>query len=259
MMYDFFFNYVPGNSPIHKLDPRTKLIVVMVVSIFIFNTETFFELGIIAGFFSLTAFISGINYRIFLNTLRPMSIFFIFLFIIQLFLSEGVPIITLGFVHPTYEGLETGLQITTRFILLILVASLLTATTRPELITNGIERLLRPLPLRVLRVSSFDLATMMSLSIRFIPLLFDNAKKIQYLQVSRGMDFKHNIFKSFSSIAVPVIMSTKRTAQGIAIAMGSRCYQGKYRTSLFELEMKKADWIVLSGICVSVIFYLILA
>lgn len=259
MMHEFFFNYVPGNSPIHKLDPRTKLIAVMVVSIFIFNAQTFFEFGIIAGFFLLIAFISGVNYRIFLNTLRPMFIFFSFLFLIQLFLSEGVPIFTFGFVHPTYEGLEIGLQITTRFILLIIVASLLIATTRPALITSGIERLLRPLPLKYLGISSFDLATMMSLSIRFIPLLFDNTKKIQQSQVSRGMDFKHNIFKSFSSIAVPLIMSTRRTAQDISTAMESRCYQGKYRTSLFELEMKNTDWIALSGICVSVLFYLILA
>lgn len=257
MMYDYFFNYVPGNSLIHKLDPRTKLIAVMVVSIFIFNSETFFELGVVAGFFLLTAFISGVNHKTFLNNLRPMSIFFLFLFVIQLFLSEGVPIFTFGFVHPTYEGLEIGLQITTRFILLILVASLLTSTTRPTLITIGIERLLRPLPLKYLGISSFDLATMMSLSIRFIPLLFDNAKKIQYSQMSRGVDFKHNIFKSFSSIAVPVIMSTRRTAQDIATAMESRCYQGKYRTSLFELEMTNIDRIVLFMISVLVLFYLI--
>jgi energy-coupling factor transport system permease protein len=254
-MNSFIFNYVPGNSLIHHLDPRTKLIAVMAASIFIFNAETFSELVTIAGFFVIIAFISGVNYRIFLKSLRPMSLFFVFLFFIQLFLSEGKPIFTIGFINPTYEGLTTGLQITTRFTFLILFASLLTATTQPVMITSGIERLIRPLPLKYMGVSSFDIATMMSLSIRFIPLLFDNAKKIQYAQMSRGVDFKHNIFKSFSSVAVPLIMSTKRTAQYIAIAMESRCYQGIYRTSLFELEMKNADWIVLSGISIMVLIF----
>ena len=247
-MDELFLSYIHGNSPLHKLDPRTKLVVLMVISILVLQTFTFPKLGIFVAFFMLLAHYSGVRTGILVRSIRPMLVFFTFIFLMHLFLTEGKPIFQIGFVHPTFEGLATGTIITARFVLLMLFASLLTATTRPTMITNGIERMLRPLPLKRFGLSSFDIATMMSLSIRFVPVLLDTARQIRYAQVSRGLDFRHNIFRGALTTITPMIRESMQTADELAIAMEGRCYQGDFRTSLFELKMRSVDWVVLCGV-----------
>lgn len=247
-MDELILSYIPGTSPLHKLDPRTKLVTLMVTSILVLRTTTFPELGLFAASFILIAYISGVGTGVFVRSIRPMLVFFVFIFLMHLFLAEGKTIFQIGVVRPTFEGLIAGTLITARFVLLVLFASLLTSTTRSTMITNGIERLLRPLPLKRFGLSSFDIATMMSLSIRFVPVLLDNARQVRYAQIARGLDSRHNMFRTVSTTIMPMVRESVSTADEMAIAMESRCYQGNFRTSLFELEMRAADWGVLCGI-----------
>ena len=247
-MDELILSYVPGTSSLHKLDPRTKLVALMVISILILQIVTFSKLGLFIAFFVLLVYLSDVETGVFVRSIRPMLVFFTFIFLMHLLMTEGNPIFQIGIIRPTFEGLTAGTLITARFVLLILFASLLTATTRSTMITNGIERLLRPFPLKRMGLSSFDIATMMSLSIRFVPVLLDNARQIRYAQIARGLDTRHNMFRTVSTTITPMIRESVSTADELATAMESRCYQGNFRTSLFELKMRAADWGVLCGI-----------
>ncbi|AEH60035.1 cobalt transport protein [Methanosalsum zhilinae DSM 4017] len=250
-MTNLFFSYFPGDSFLHRLDPRTKIISLICISIAVFAAGIPEHFATLVILFMICSYISGTGFRAFWHSLKPMMIFFPLIFFMQLFLTQGDLIFSIGPLKPTYEGLELGLTVVTRFVLLILFATILTATTRPSMITNGLERLFRPLPLKAAGITSHDLAAMMSLSIRFIPMFFENARQIREAQISRGMDPRHNILRAVSSISVPLIISSIRDADDLTMAMQSRCYQGISRTYLHELEMNGIDWAVL--ICVPAI------
>jgi len=241
-MQEPVFSYVPGVSFLHTLDPRTKLVSVMLLGILAFRTESFFGIGVLfAFFFALTSF-SGLPARVFFRAVRPMMLFIIFIFLAQLFFTEGRALASLGVLHPSVEGLQNGLRLSARFILLLLFAALMTASTDPSAITCGIERMLRPLPLRWLGVNSFELATMMNLSIAFLPLLFERVERTKAAQASRGMYFGRNPFHSVPALAIPLIRGVVRDAEELALAMESRGYKGTRRTSMHELLMQKRDW-----------------
>lgn len=252
-MYEPVFSYVPGISPLHKLDPRTKIVVVMLLGILVFRIENF--AGIVALFmlfFSLTL-LSRLPMRILFRAVRPMVLFITFIFFTQLFFSGGSPFASFWILKPSMEGMENGLNFAARFILLLLFAALLTASTDPSSITCGIEKMLRPLPLRWLGVSSFELATMMNISIAFLPLLFERVERTKAAQAARGMDFMRNPFRSVPALAIPLLWGVIRDAEELALAMESRGYQGKHRTSIHELSMQRRDWIALFIITLFVI------
>jgi energy-coupling factor transport system permease protein len=252
-MYEPVFSYVPGISPLHKLDPRTKIVVVMLLGILVFRIENF--AGIVALFmlfFSLTL-LSRLPMRILFRAVRPMVLFITFIFFTQLFFSGGSPFASFWILKPSMEGMENGLNFAARFILLLLFAALLTASTDPSSITCGIEKMLRPLPLRWLGVSSFELATMMNISIAFLPLLFERVERTKAAQAARGMDFMRNPFRSVPALAIPLLWGVIRDAEELALAMESRGYQGKRRTSIHELSMQRRDWISLFIIALFVI------
>ncbi|WP_440956875.1 energy-coupling factor transporter transmembrane component T family protein [Methanosarcina sp. Mfa9] len=242
------FNYVYGDSLLHRLDPRTKLAAVMCLSILVFREESFAGMGLLIAFFLLLTWISGVHLSFLLRSVRPLLFFIFVIFCFQLFATKGTPIIPLPVLSPTFEGLRLGTLLSLRFGLLLLYAALLTASTLPSQITNGIEHLLRPLPLRRLGVTSFDLATMMSLSIRFLPSFLENAATIRAAQLARGLDLKHDLRRGTTAIAVPLIRRSILSAEEVTEAMESRCYQGQCRTSLHELRMQKLDWIALLGL-----------
>lgn len=244
-MYETAFNYVPGDSLLHRLDPRTKLAGVMLFSILLFREESLIGMGGFAALFFLFALGSKLRIGLLLRSVRPLAFFIIFIFCMQLFMTEGKPLFSISIFHPTQEGLKLGSLLALRFSLLLFYTALLTASTLPSQITNGIERLLRPLPLNFLGVSSFDLASMMSLSIRFLPTFLENAVAIRAAQLSRGLDFRHGFFRGTAAIVIPLIKKSLRSAEEVALAMESRCYQGTYRTSLHELKFGKADWAAL--------------
>lgn len=257
-MYETAFNYVYGNSLLHRLDPRTKLGAVMCLSILIFREGSFAGMGLLIAFFLLLTGISGVRLSFLLRSVRPLFFFIIIIFCFQLFETKGTPIVTLPVFTPTYEGLRLGALLSLRFELLLLYAALLTASTLPSQITNGIERLLRPLPLRYLGVTSFDLATMMSLSIRFLPSFLENAATIRAAQLARGLDFRHDLRRGTTAIVVPLIRRSILLAEEVTEAMESRCYQGSRRTSIHELSMQKSDWKALLILALFIILILTL-
>lgn len=241
-MNELFFSYIPGKSVLHRLDPRTKLVSVMLLSIVVLKASVFQDIVLLSSVFLLFAILAKLGIRHHLNSLRPMLLFFIFIFSVHAIFSGGESIFSIGPLGISYEGLWKGALVTSRFILLVLFASLLISTTSPSLLTLGIERILRPLPLSLLGVSSHDLAMMMSISMRFVPLLHGSLEQTVQAQVSRGMDLRRNPLKTIPSIAIPMIHNTLRMTEDLAMAMESRCYQGIHRTSMFEPEMHKEDW-----------------
>ncbi|WP_445474275.1 energy-coupling factor transporter transmembrane component T family protein [Methanococcoides methylutens] len=242
-MSEILFSYVPGNSFLHSMDPRAKILSVMCLSILIFNVSMLSHLFALAVLFAILTNIAGVGISIAIRSLRPMVIFFVFIFLIHLFFTDGSPVLSLAF-SPTYEGLEKGSLVTGRFILLILFGSLLTSTTRPALVTSGIEHLLRPFPLRKFGATSFEVATMMSLAIHFIPHLLWYVGQIKDAQMSRGLKYGHHPISGMLSLAIPALMGSMRMADDVALSMESRCYQGNYRTSLFEMKMAASDRLI---------------
>lgn len=241
-MQEPIFSYVPGTSFLHTLDPRTKLAAVMLLGILVFRTESFFGIGILFALFIALASFTGLPTGIFFRAVRPMLLFIIFILLAQLFFTEGKVLASFWILQPSIEGLQNGLRLSARFILLLLFAALMTASTDPSAITCGIERILRPLPLRWLGVNSYELATMMNLSIAFLPLLFERVERTKAAQASRGMYFGRNPFHSVPALAIPLIRGIVRDAEELALAMESRGYQGTRRTSIHELLMQKRDW-----------------
>lgn len=237
------FSYVAGSSFLHSMDPRAKIISIMSLSLLIFNIYQFSYLLIVGFLFVVIASIAGLGASSAVRSIRPMAIFFVFIFLIHLFFTDGSPMFPLVF-SPTYEGLEKGAVVTGRFILLILFGSLLTSTTRPALLTSAIERLLRPLPLKRMGTTSFEIATMMSLAIHFIPHLLWYVGQVRDAQVSRGLRYGHHPVIGMLSLAIPALRGSIRMADDVALSMESRCYQGEYRTSLFEMKMVSSDWLI---------------
>jgi energy-coupling factor transport system permease protein len=240
-MNNLFFRYVPGNSLIHGLDPRVKIAGMLIASISIFISSSFREMAAVALVFFLLVLISSISVRVIFGAVRPMLMFLGIIFILQLFLTEGYPLFSLMGLDATYEGLALGVLMSMRFLFLLMFASLLTATTAPSVMTTGIEKMLRPLPLKKLGISSFDLATMMFLSLHFVPLLYGHFSHLRDAQISRGLDMTRNPFKAVYSLSVPMVRTAFTSAEEVAVAMESRCYQGVSRSSLNEPVMQKKD------------------
>jgi energy-coupling factor transport system permease protein len=257
-MQEPVFSYVPVSSFLHKFDPRTKIVAVMLLGILTFRIENFAGIGALFAFFFVLALLSGLPMKIFLSAVRPMMLFILFIFLTKLFFTEGRALASYWVLQPSLEGLETGLKLVARFILLLLFAALLTASTDPSAITCSIERMLRPLPLRWLGISSFELATMMNISIAFLPLLFERVERTKAAQTARGMDFVKTPLRSIPALAIPLLRGVIRDAEELALAMESRGYQGSRRASIHELSMQKGDWEALFILSLFIILILIL-
>lgn len=241
-MQEPVFSYVPGTSFLHRLDPRTKIVAVMLLGILTFRIKTFAGIGILFAFFFVLALLSALPMKIFFRSVKPMILFILFIFLTKLLFTDGKTLASYWILQPSLEGLEMGLKLAAQFILLLLFAALLTASTDPSAITAGIERMLRPLPLQWLKISSFELATMMNISIAVLPLLFERVERTKAAQTARGMDFVRNPLRTIPALAIPLLRGTVRDAEELALAMESRGYQGKRRTSIHELFMQKSDW-----------------
>lgn len=257
-MQEPVFSYVPGASILHRLDPRIKVTAVMLLGILTFRIDNFAGIVALFAFFFVLALLSGLPVKVFLRAVRPMMLFIFFIFLTQMFFTDGRPFASYWILQPSLEGLEKGLKLAARFIFLLLFAALLTASTDPSAITCGVERMVRPLPLRWLGISSFELATMMNISIAFFPLLFERVERTKAAQTARGMDFVKNPLRSIPALAIPLLRGIIRDAEELALAMEGRGYQGSRRTSIHELSMHKNDWRALFMLALFILFILIL-
>ncbi len=244
--------YAPGDSVIHCLDPRTKVLSTLFFMSLLLITHRleilllFFVLGFV--FF----IVSGLNPKLGLKNLRPFLWLFLLTFILNAMFTRGKILWKIPFlnVYITEEGIFQGVFYTLRIAILVVLANLLTLTTSPMSLTDGIERFLSPF--KRIGIRSHEIAMMLSISLRFIPILIEEADRIRKAQISRGGSFEGNILKKIKSIVsliVPLFLSTFRRANDLALAMDARCYRGGVgRTSYNILRFTWTDGAVLFGI-----------
>lgn len=237
--------YFPGNSAIHRLDPRTKLLgmIAYIVIVFLIDSLPLFLLP--AVFVLLTAMLAKLPLSYLVKSLKPIRLLLIFMFVINLFMVKtGDALIEWSFIRITEGGVWQAVFITLRLILLLLGTSLMTLTTTPIALTDGMEKLLTPLS--KLGFPAHELSMMMTIALRFIPTLIEEADKIMKAQMARGADFESGNLvkraKAMVPVLVPLFVSAFRRADELAMAMESRCYHGgEGRTRMRILKLQWAD------------------
>lgn len=221
--------YVPSDSIVHRLDPRSKLLAVFIFIIVIFLANNFISYGIVTIFVAAAIMLSRVPFSFVLRGLKFILILVIITFLLHLFLTkEGDVIYQIGSWKIYSEGLIQGTFISLRLLYLVIFTSLLTLTTTPIEITDGLESLMNPL--KRLRVPVHEFALMMSIAIRFIPTLLEEAEKIMKAQSARGVDFTSGPFKerlkSIVPLLIPLFVSSFKRAEDLALAMEARGYRG---------------------------------
>ena len=237
--------YFPGDSVIHRMDPRMKLIltIVYIVAVFFISNLPGYLLAL--AFLYLVVRISGIKFDYLVKGVKPLRFIIIFTFVLNLFFVQGETVlVNLGFWALTKEALENAIYFALRLVFLVMGTSVLTLTTSPVQLTDGLERLMRPL--QKFHFPAHELAMMMTIALRFIPTLLEETDKIQKAQMARGADFESgNLIaraKAMIPLLVPLFVSAFRRANDLAMAMEARCYRGgDHRTRLRELKYTKLD------------------
>ena len=240
--------YFPGDSIIHRLDPRIKLIIVSLFIGSLFFINSFIPYIFITIFILLVIKISGVPIKFILKGLKPLIFIILITFSINIFLTKGEVLWSIGPLTITKEGLYFAFFMGTRLVFLITGTSLLTLTTSPIALTDGIETLLNPF--KKIGLPAHELAMMMTIALRFIPTLLEETDKIMKAQMARGADFESgNILrraKNLVPLLVPLFINAFRRAEELAVAMEARCYRGgDNRTRLNELKLKRLDIISL--------------
>ena len=238
--------YFPGNSAIHRMDPRMKIILTLVYIAMLFAVSN--PLGLPVAFaVPLAAFlIARIPLGMALKTLKPMIPIVLFTAVLNMFFVDGVVLWQWSFFRITVDGLYFAGMMATRILLLVLGTALLTYTTSPISLTDGIERLLSPL--KRIHFPAHELAMMMTIALRFIPTLIEETDKIMSAQKARGADLESGGLieraKALIPILIPLFVSAFRRAEELALAMECRCYRGgEGRTRMKQLHLGPVDWI----------------
>lgn len=238
--------YFPGNTIAHRLDPRTKLLLVIVYIVGLFNSVGWWSYAFVVVVTGLCMYVSRIRPSTAFKGLKPVIFIIILTALLNIFYTGGTPIIE-GWII-TWEGIAKAVMMSVRIILLIVGTFLLTYTTSPIALTDGLEILLNPL--KKIKVPVHEMSMMMSMALRFIPTLIEETDKIMSAQKARGADFETgNLMqraKALLPILVPLFVSSFRRADELAVAMESRCYHGgKGRTRMKMLKMHGIDFAAL--------------
>lgn len=237
--------FFPGNSFLHKMDPRMKLILTFALIIIVFVSQGFVGFGLILLSILLIALSSGIALKFMVRGLKPILFIVVFTFVLNVFFqTSGNVIFRLGFLKITDEGLRLAFFLAARLILLVICSQLLTLTTSPIALTDGLESLMRPL--KKIHFPAHEIAMMMSIALRFIPTLMDEANKIMKAQMARGADFESGNLvqraKAMVPLLVPLFVGAFRRAEELALAMEARCYHGgEGRTRMRQLKYGYRD------------------
>lgn len=241
--------YYPVKSPIHSLDPRAKIVSAILLVVSVFLCGTFLGLGICAFTICAVAFTAHIPFGRMLQSLKGILFLLLFTFILNMFFTQsGDVIFAVWKITLTTGGVLHALFMTLRLMLLVVGAGLLTYTTSPIELTDGLENLMSPL--KVIGFPAHEIAMMMSIALRFIPILAEETDKIMKAQSARGAVFDEgNIFKramAMVALLVPLLVSAFRRADELALAMEARCYHGgEGRTRLKELKFRRRDGVAL--------------
>lgn len=236
--------YYQTDSIIHRLDPRVKLVgtILYLVSLFLFNEAAVF---LLAAIFLVTVIkLSNVPFKYMVRGLRAILVLLLITSAFQLFLTQGEPIVVVWKLTITKEGLTGAVLVAVRLVFLIIGSSLMTLTTTPNQLTDAMEKLLEPL--KKIKVPIHEFAMMMSIALRFIPILMEETDKIMKAQMARGADFDSgslmNKVKAMVPLLVPLFVSAFRRANDLAMAMEARCYQGGgNRTKMKPLKYQKRD------------------
>ena len=236
--------YYPADSVIHKLDPRVKLFgtLIYIISLFVFKGLPAFILAAI--FLVVLIKLSKVPFSYMVKGLKTIVLIMLFAAVFNLFLTPGTKLVSFWIFTITYEGLKNAVVMMVRLIFLIIGTSLMTLTTTPNELTDGLEKALSPL--KYIKVPVHEIAMMMSIALRFIPILIEETDKIMKAQMARGADFEHgNLIqkaKNMGPLLVPLFVSAFRRANDLAMAMEARCYRGgEGRTKMKPLHYQKRD------------------
>lgn len=239
--------YFPIHSPLHRMDPRTKILLLVFHIVAIFMANNAITYGLVTLLTFSIMLMSRVPVKMYFRGLKPILFVIIFTAILNIFLTPGNKIDVWGYETPmTWEGLVLAGKMALRLVLLIISSSALTYTTSPIVLTDGIEKLLTPFS--KLGLPTYELAMMMSIAIRFIPTLIEETDKIMKAQKARGADFESGSLirrvKALAPMLVPLFISAFRRADELAVAMESRCYQGgNQRTRLNEIHFSGIDFL----------------
>ncbi len=236
--------YYPADSPIHRLDPRVKLLGTLVFLVTVFFIKNIDSFVLATAFLVLVIVLSRVPFRLMLKGMRAILAILVLTFVLSIFTVPGQPLAHLGALTITREGLRTALYMCMRLFYLVTGASIMTLTTTPAKLTDGMEKGLRFL--RVFHVPIHEIAMMMSIALRFIPILMDELDRIMKAQKARGADFQSGGLitrvKGLIPILVPLFVSAVRKAEDLANAMEARCYHGgEGRTRMKPLVYGKRD------------------
>lgn len=254
--------YYPGNSLVHKLDPRTKILFTIAYMVIIFLVDRLWIFLPVALFVYLATLCAQIPISYMFQSLKPLRWILVLMFFINLFIIKtGTILVDFWIFTITTDSIMRAVMIVVRLILLVCGTTLMTLTTTPISLTDGLESLLSPL--KKLRFPVHELAMMMTIALRFIPTLLDETDRIMKAQLARGADFESgNVFKRAKAmvpIMIPLFVSAFRRADELALAMESRCYHGgEGRTKLNVLHFEKIDIIAFLFILVFGVVILLL-
>lgn len=243
--------YFPGNSVVHRLDPRMKIILTMFIIVTLFLCKNFISLAFAVAFAVIIILISKISVKTVLKSLKPLVLIILLTAVLNLLYGKGEPVFTIGKLVVTEGGIYSAIFMAVRIMVLIVEGSMLTYTTSPTDLTDAIERLLKPL--KYIKIDVHSIAMIMTIALRFIPTLIEEIEKITAAQKSRGADMESgNIIKRVKALVpviIPLFVSSFRCAFDLAYAMECRCYRGgEGRTKMKVLKMQARDYIALAVI-----------
>lgn len=252
--------YVKGDSILHRLDPRTKIFGMLAIMVALFFVNNWIGLVYAAVVVFAVLFASQVPLKFYIRGVKPLRWILLFTAAIQIFLTPGEIIWQWGILHITAEGVRLAIFMCVRLVLLVMTTSVLTLTTTPIVLTDAVENLLSPF--KRIGVPAHELAMMMTIALRFIPLLADETEKIMAAQKARGAAFDEGGLmdraRALLPILVPLFLSAINRASELAMAMEARCYHGgEGRTRLHELHYENRDRVV--GILVALILALAVA
>ncbi|MBE5839616.1 energy-coupling factor transporter transmembrane component T family protein [Butyrivibrio sp.] len=236
--------YYRTDSVIHRLDPRVKLVATFAFIISLFLVKNVWGYVIAAVFLGACIALSNVPVKFMFRGMKTIFFLLVITMVFNLILTPGTPIVSIWKIKITYEGLRLAILMAIRLVFLITGSSIMTLTTTPNNLTDGLESVLKPL--KVLHVPVHEIAMMMSIALRFIPILLEETDKIMKAQMARGADFESgsliNRAKSLVPLLVPLFISAFRRALDLAMAMEARCYRGgEGRTKMKPLIYQNRD------------------
>lgn len=242
--------YFPGNSLLHRMDPRVKMVLIFLYIFSVFIPRNWAGLGLAVAFLVFAIILSRLPIKLIFKSIKPIIPLVLITSALNIFyISDGTTLFKWGFIQITTKGITTASFIAIRIICLIAGSSLLTYTTSPTTLTDALERLLSPL--KVVKLNVHELAMMMTIALRFIPTLIEETDKIMSAQKARGADLESGglmqRIRALIPIIVPLFVSSFRRAFDLATAMECRCYRGgEGRTRMKQMKMRLSDYIAIA-------------